>query len=340
MTSEYDSDNHRNPIRYFDARILAEKSDFDNLIKEYRVYRDDPFRIILRRFNYEKYTNETIAVLGSKRGNPVYNHRLRKKLRPIRDYPDHLFFDYKDRSNRHKTKALFVDYTYPTSVPLKEAFDKIGIDLNRQLSLIRSRYGEFSAFRVFEIHTEKAIGYPHIHLVLIFRDYEFETFFYRSPNVKKGSWRIQERDNVIWSEGFSDVQAVSSMRGALRYCSKYMSKTFNDSPSYFDELTHALMWAFHKRSYSVSGDFLDLIKTMSNSNKSIKLIQMNLEGASVLSDERLKLREKWVLIGFYRGLLLGNKWYVAVSLSKMREIRESENWYDPRPPLRGGGLYH
>jgi hypothetical protein len=145
---------------------------------------------------------------------------------------------------------------------------------------------------------------------------------------------------VVWSEGFSDIQAVSSIRGALRYCSKYMSKTFNDSPSYFDELTHALMWAFHKRSFSVSGDFLDLIKTMSNSNKSIKLIQKNLEGASILSDKQLELREKWVLIGFYRGFLLGDKWYIVVSLDKLKKIRESENWYDPNSLFRGDGLYH
>jgi len=311
----------RNPIRYKDAEILATSNTLEPLLDEYRTYRDDEFRIILRREDNNTFEDKTIAVLGSKRGNSVYTHKIRKRLAPIRNYPDHQFFNFRDRSRRHKTKALFVDYTYNREGSLSDAWKQIGKDLNRQFSLIRSRYGAFSDFRTFEAQRD---GYPHIHAVLIFKDYEFETFHYN------GKWRIQERDDLIWSEGFSDILALSSTRSGLRYVSKYMTKGYgSDSP--MGELTHALMWAFHKRSYAVSGDFLDLIKSMSNSNTD-ELIQTNLSG------ETLPIRIKWRLIGFYHGSL-GVDWFIELTLSEIRDIRNSGSWFEPKP--KGGDYaYH
>jgi hypothetical protein len=312
----------RNPIRYSDAKELVSEGKLDYLLEEYRVYRDDEIRIIIRKENNETFKDTNYAILGSKRGNKVYNFRIRRRLEPIRNYPDIKFFDSRDRSRRYKTRALFIDYTYSREDPLPLAWENIGIDLNRQFSRLHSRYGEFSVFRTFEAQRD---GYPHIHAILIFKDYEFETFFYH------GNWRIQERDDLVWSQGFSDILALNSTRNGLRYVSKYMSKSFTDTPSFIEEFTQALMWAFHKRSYSVSGDFLDLIRTLSNSN-TIKLTQVD------LSLNPIPIRIKWRLIGFYRGYL-GEKWFRELTLDEIREMRNTCSFFEPKSSSRGASKY-
>ena len=307
-----DNPIRRNPIRHSDAKQLVYEGKLELLLDEYRVYRDDEIRIIMRKENNETFKDKNYAILGSKRGNKVYNYRVRRRLAPIRNYPDIRFFNYsEERSRRHKTRAIFIDYTYSREDCLFPTWENIGFDLNRQLSRLRSRYGDFSIFRTFEAQRD---GYPHIHAVLIFKNYEFETFF------SNGKWRIQERDDLVWSQGFSDIQALSSTRNGLRYVSKYMSKSFTDTPSFTEEFTHALMWAFHKRSYSVSGDFLDLIKTLSNSNNS-KLIQVDLFLVPV------KNHIRWRLIGFYRGSL-GDKWFRELTLDEIRGLRNTCSFFE------------
>ena len=312
----------RNPIRYSEAKQLVSEGNLEALIDEYRAYRDDEIRIIMRKENNETFEDKNYAILGSKRGNKVYNYRIRRRLEPIRNYPDVKFFNYKERSRRHKTKALFVDYTYPRSITLNDSWELVGKDLNRQFSRLRSKYGEFSHFRTFEAQRD---GYAHIHAVLIFKDYEFETFFYN------GNWRIQERDDLVWSKGFSDILALSSTRNGLRYVSKYMAKNYSDTPSFTEEFTNALMWAFHKRSYSVSGDFLDLIRTLSNSNNS-ELIQVDLFLVPVST------HIKWRLIGFYRGYL-GDKWWRELTLDELRQMRNTCSFSEPKNSSRGASLY-
>jgi hypothetical protein len=319
-----DNPIRRNPIRYTDAKKILNDGNIhiETLVDEYRCYRDDEIRIIMRKENNENFKNKNYAILGSKRGNKVYNYRTRRRLEPIRKYPDVKFFNYKDRSNRHKTKAIFVDYTYPRKISLSDSWEKIGVDLNRQFSKLRSKYGEFSQFRTFEAQQD---GYAHIHAVLIFKDFEFETFFYN------GNWRIQERDDLIWSKGFSDVLALSNTRGGLRYVFKYMAKSYTDTPSIKEERTQALMWAFHKRSYSVSGDFLDLIRTLSNSNTK-ELIQVDLFLIPVPN------HIKWRLIGFYRGYL-GDKWWREISVDELREMRSTCSFSEPKTSSGGAYLY-
>ncbi len=70
----------RNPIRDKDAEILATSDNLEPLLDEYRTYRDDEFRIILRREDNNTFKDKTIAVLGSKRGNSVYIHKIRRRL--------------------------------------------------------------------------------------------------------------------------------------------------------------------------------------------------------------------------------------------------------------------
>jgi hypothetical protein len=319
-----DNPVRRNPIRYSDAKeFLIEGSiDIETLVDEFRCYRDDDFRIVMRRENNETFEDKNYAILGSKRGNKVYNYRIRRRLEPIRKYPNIEFFNYKDRSHRHKTKAIFIDYTYQRAISLSESWEKIGIDLNRQLSRLYSKYGKFSLFRTFEAQKD---GYAHIHAILIFENYEFETFFYN------GNWRIQERDELVWSEGFSDILALSNTRGGLRYVSKYMAKSYTDTPSPKEELTQALMWAFHKRSYSVSGDFLDLIRTLSNSNTK-ELTQLD------LSLNPVPNRIKWRLIGFYRGFL-GDDWFKEITLDEIQEMRNSSSFFEPKSSYGGDFQY-
>ena len=106
----------------------------------------------------------------------------------------------------------------------------------------------------------KAYGYPHFHLVLLFRDVEFEVF----PHMESSQdgtmglvFRIYERDELRYQgswHSFIDVKALSSMRGVLNYCRKYAQGVAHGES---DEATLncAMAWLFRKQSYSLSGSF-------------------------------------------------------------------------------------
>ncbi|GAI46780.1 unnamed protein product, partial [marine sediment metagenome] len=114
-----------------------------------------------------------------------------------------------------------------------------------------------------------------------FHDHEFETFFY------EGVWRVQGKQGgplEVYNGGFTDVEALASLRGGLRYVTKYLTKihrvlgasqggggdveapiqSFVEASSHGD-FSMALMWLFRKRAYSISGSFIDLIRDLHNS---------------------------------------------------------------------------
>ena len=267
------------------------------------------------------------AVKCAKRGNDVYNWRLRKRFAWIDDLPDIMFFNYRDRSKRHKTRALFVTLTYARDLRLDQAWEEIGEDYNRWVSRVKRRFGGVQIIRVWEAQQD---GYPHIHAVLIFESREWEAFHYN------GVWRVQGKASLGWDHGFTDVEALSSLRGGIRYVIKYLNKLHDagvdgfvneDSPEGLTGLvgrasvqTLALMWIFHKRAFSVSGGFLDLIGTMRNSNidDSSGFIEVDLGGSPVWV---------WRLVGFWGGNI-GGKWSVGLDLAEFRYLKSCDSWSD------------
>ena len=268
------------------AEAYKEDADVDQLVKgfvEWSTYKE---YLIFRRENRYTLEKSWRAVLASKRGNEIYAQRLRKRLKSLYNIPEVHAFDLKDRSLRKTTSILFVTLTYHRDRALQGAWGDCGIDDNRFMASMRKRFGEISVIRSFEAQRD---GFPHIHLLLFFHEYEFEAFYYG------GRWRIHDKGEVEakWPWGFVDVQAVSSLRSGISYVVKYLNKVHlsiveagSDSKMV---LTLAMLSIFRKRAFSISGSFKSIIGKPA---KRLLVQQFDLLGQPVY---------RWFLVGFWGG---------------------------------------
>lgn len=282
------------------------------------------------------------GVKASKRGNDVYAKRLRERFSEIMNLPDLHFFDYKDRSGRHKTRAIFTTLEYnANNLTIGEAWERVGVDYNRLLANLRAKYGDISVVRVWESHKS---GYPHIHAIILFNESEFTAFHHN------GAWRITEKRDIegYWPHGFSDIEALCSTRGGLHYIAKYLGKlhsagiidgdqglgpdqdsTLSTLVSRASLLTLSLLWLLRKRAYSISGNWIDEIRALHNSKSDVdywELVGVDLFG---VAPARPVLR--WILLGFYSGRLKTGprlRWSVGLSRPDMREIQASPCYTD------------
>ncbi|GAI63073.1 unnamed protein product, partial [marine sediment metagenome] len=138
---------------------------------------------------------------------------------------------------------------------------------NRWVSAMRKNYGKIKVFRNFEAFGESpddnkvhADGYPHVHAVLLFEDYEFPV----SLRDRHKHFRISrgEKDKIsnLW-DFHVDIEACYSVQGAMGYIKKYLLKTYGKPnvenvpriTSDKAEFTTSLLWLFRKQSFAVSG---------------------------------------------------------------------------------------
>ena len=140
-----------------------------------------------------------------------------KALRASDSIPNVRFFNYKDRSRQHKTRALFIILTYSRDNRLYVVLGEVGYDYNRWITGLRRLFEKIDVVRAWEAHNDEC---PHIHCVLLFEEAEFLTFFYH------GKWRINRRDDVSrnWHWGFVYVLALSSIQAGVSYAAKYLMK--------------------------------------------------------------------------------------------------------------------
>jgi|GEM_PF-3317966 len=286
--------------------------------------------IILMKRNRHTYETEIKAVKASKRGNDVYRYRVKKRFNELFNMPDIKCFEYKDRSKNHKTNLAYITMTLDRKVTLVEAWRLIGVYFNRFMSAISKKYGKVCAIRVWEAHKDR---YPHIHVILVFEEYEFTAVWHRGK--KKTCWRIQEYRDIkkYWKYGWSDVRAIDSFHGGVKYLSKYISKIVIDVDKQYKEKTKessksnarkairtlALLWIFSKRAFSISRGLLDLIKTLHNSNQQSPkyYVQHDLEGKTLYV---------WILLGFFSGQIIQNnvvRWSVTLSRPDFSKIKKS-----------------
>jgi hypothetical protein len=239
---------------------------------------------------------ETFAVKCSKRGNDVYWWRVRKRLNSFKGLKDHAFFD--PHNNIKLANVLFVTLTYDITIStIREAWETIGEDFNKWIRNLRKKFGSISYLRCWEASRR---GYPHIHVLMIFHDYEFK--------VKriKGKYRVQEKEAFEKSyHSFVDVQAIREIKKGIRYVTKYLTKL--KKKNHTQTLTLALCWLFRKRTFAISGDFhkLIVIKT-----KSRILVQVDLQGVEI------RLKVEYVFIGIFSAKRLGidrNEWWKIIT---------------------------
>ena len=239
---------------------------------------------------------ETIAVKCSKRGNDVYWWRVWKRIKRLYDLKAQTLFD--PHNTIKLSNVLFATLTYDVKhSSISEAWETEGEDFNMWIRNLRKKYGRISYFRSLEASKK---GYPHIHILMIFHDYKFKVM------QIKGKYRILEKEAFEKSwHSFVDVQAIRQFREGVRYVTKYLTKTKNDSKT--QVLTLALCWLFRKRSFAISGDMHEVIEVSVGHRQ---MIQTNLMG------EKVSLNVVWVFIGIFSAEKLGithNEWRKTIT---------------------------
>ncbi len=251
----------------------------EELIEIYRKWRDQDEYAVFCEF-LPDFKLRYHAMKCAKRGNDVYNWRIKKRFKELDElgnlYGDNKIFDI--NLPNPQTNCLFLTLTYDTKLDDKDtAWKKISTDYNRAITRLRKKYGKISILRVWEASKK---GYPHIHAILLFHDYKFNVFEHWSGH--RSSYRIQEKSQFdkIWHSNV-DVMAVDSVKGAIRYVSKYLRKVHQNNSEHDWTMTN--MWIHHKQSFALSGDFAQQIaeirldfQAMRNSN--LKMVQLDLEG--------------------------------------------------------------
>jgi hypothetical protein len=135
---------------------------------------------------------------------------------------------------------------------------------------------------------------------MIFHDYEFKVV-----NIR-GKYRILEKEAFEKSwHSFVDVQAIRQFREGVRYVTKYLTKTKNESKT--QVLTLALCWFSRKRSFAISGDMQEVMEISIGHGQ---MIQTNLMG------EKVTINVVWVFIGIFSAEKLGitrNEWRKTIT---------------------------
>ena len=267
---------------YFLEFSIDKDLNFEKLEQFYRDWRDyDEYLVLQKQIDSLRVLGEvkkqTFAIKCSKRGNDVYWWRVNKRLRFLNDLKSVTLFD--PHGNMKSSNVLFVSLTYDTKrSTVQEAWETVGEEFNKWIRNLWKKYGRISYLRVWE-STDK--GYPHIHALMFFHDYQFRIETSQWKRTKYGSYRqvyrIAEKEEFEKSyHSFVDVEAVRKMRGGISYITKYLRKSGHP----LQTLTLALCWLFRKRSFAVSGDFQDIIARFLVNPRHI-FIQIDLFGSTL-----------------------------------------------------------
>lgn len=209
-----------------------------------------------------------VAVKCSKRGNDVHAKRLeqklgflnRKELRNVR------FFELKDLvvGKKVTTRMLWITLTTnPSLGSRRELWERSSHDVANFLENLEAEYGEIEDLwfpQAFPDRKGAAWGDPHNHMVVLFKKAEFNVFASRRvADDGEDSWvfRISEKralERAGKHHSFIDVEAISSVPGAVSYCRKYAQNVLQGE-SEAAILTNSLLWLFGKHSYGMSHHF-------------------------------------------------------------------------------------
>lgn len=269
-----------------------------DVIYYYEKWVHEKFWVLISGFNELENRYEYAVFRSPKRGDEKYARKVMFKFSKLGSMvKNEGFFNVRDRK-RVSTRMLLVTLTYdPSRKDVVNTWHDVGIDFNRWITNKRRLFGKIDVVRTWESHES---GVCHVHALLLFREYEFKGCW----ADRHRQWRVSsaDRDRVKahWGHGFSDVQAVSSVRGGFYYVGRYLNKAADVQKTGSKGLkTLALCWFFRKRSFSISGAFRsvyhDLIKSLRNSKFRREFI-VCLDGV-----KRVVGVVDWHLMGFIKG---------------------------------------
>jgi hypothetical protein len=253
--------------------------DLELLGDLFQVWRDLSEAIVMREILVDRnvrapsISSRYFYVKCAKRGNDVYQRRVKQRFSFIEDMEERRFFEVGHvLAGTAKTPLLWITLTYDTKrCSRREAWENVGKEYNRWISALRRRYGRISAIRNFEAYSN---GYPHVHAILWFHEKEWSVFAHFNEKQGRMTYRIQEKREFedVWHEGrsFSDIEALNSVKKAVHYVKKYQMKVAEGREESIGAeasrskgvKTLAFMWLFRKRSYSLSGEFRGLFSRL------------------------------------------------------------------------------
>jgi hypothetical protein len=215
-------------------------------------------------------SGKLLKIDACKRGNEIYFRRNATRLEPLFRALDHAhgrFFD--PHANVKRSPLIELDLTHNRENSLKSSWNTLGADFNRWITAFREKYGQCAVLRTWESQED---GYSHIHALIYCFEFQFDVFSY---NAK---WRVKQKGGIQcgWI-GFYDVKAVESWKSAGRYVVKHVVKeltheTNSEHDVKMQNLSLMLCWLFRKRSFSLSGSWDDLIRSLRNSKVPIPQI--------------------------------------------------------------------
>lgn len=283
-------------------RLHGSYFNASEVINDYLTWLEQIFYVLVYRFNYNEGKYEYGAFRSPKRGDDLYAKRVLSRFTCLRkSLEDKWFFDRRKRSGHVDSPCLHITLEYNANkTSLLDSWNYCGVDFNRYMSFLRRTFGKCSIIRCFEAHES---AYCHIHLIVLFHNYLFKGKAMRS---KKGRiiFRVIGEDfsklKSGWIHGYSDIQAVDSVKGGVYYLSKYLSKSISVKEAGDKGVKGlAMCWFMRKRSFSVSGEFRsiyhDVINTNSNSNNEIISLML---GWDLFGEKQFLKVTRWKLLGF------------------------------------------
>jgi len=268
----------------------------------------------------EKY----FSVRASKRGNSVYADRVYKRMKPIRDAIEDLEIDVDPTLQQwtafdKQSKILMFELTVdPKRYSRSDAWGISSKNWNRFLTAVRKRYGRIEFIRTLESQKN---GYPHIHGIMGFLEHKFDVELYegRDGKLTVRLYSLEERDSIkkLWPMGFVNIQCPNDKKDAVRYITKYITKTCDNSadPSRSGTLSRSLAWFTRRRGFTVSRQFADLIRTMRNSNR-ILYSQVDIYG----NDTPIIVYELLKIASFYFDESVPPPDYLEMSYSQLKKL--------------------
>ena len=275
-------------------------------------------------YRYINGENEFGIFRGLKRGDDRYSYLTCKKFNRLARYGKNLSYFGFGSHEAVSGSGLLATLEYDSNrISAGEAWQNVGLDLNRWICGIRSKFGNVSMVRVFESHDS---GYPHVHALLIFHNYEFAgkslrnrrgKLIYRVVGSDFDNLKSLSKGANRWNHGYSDFELVNSYRGGIRYLAKYLSKSTS-----FKEVgskgakTLAMCWFFHKRSFGYQGEMFsdDVIGLSCNSNDVDS--PSRFVGFDLLGNPFFEEIARWRLFGFIvRAVVL---WHDKAVFHKIR----------------------
>ena len=164
---------------------------------------------------------------------------------------------------------FFLTLTYDhTDLSLGEAWKRCTLDIIKYEKQLRLRKDiKFSSIRCISAHTK---GYPHIHILIIFKDQFYKVYKHickKGKDKGKITWRLKSYETkkllfgginsdktktpgYLWQNGFVDVEGCINPQGSLNYILGYMSGEKGNN--LMDSRSLALNWLFRKRSFGMS----------------------------------------------------------------------------------------